>query len=325
MICPSCGREIPDDVDICPYCTASVKKRVDVKKIYIIALILVIVGASYATLAYASSTVPLTNIGSLSVSNNYEFVHVRGTVVDYPRVYESGYGVSELIITISDGTGELSVKIYRDLIKRVVEENKVPGMGDTVDAQGIFSYSTRKSLTINDVNNLKIIRGSYREMKISQIKSANPWSLSEGDRVWVKGNLTGVREYNFGYIATMDDSVDVVVPSAYTSLNIVGFKDLGSGIVKIYGTLEFYRSQEPSSSYETVNLSEVMKNPEAYNNTNIHIPWAEVIGKSEDNSTMIIQANETNITVYVGYGVKYYDPGEHVEVAGGQKQHNRKS
>ena len=316
MICPSCGREIPDDVEICPYCTANVKKRVQIKRIYVISLILILVGATYATLSYASSEVPVRSISSLTISDNYEFVHVRGTVTDYPLVYESEYGVSELIITISDGTGTLSIKIYRDLIKQVVDEHKVPGIGDVVDAQGIFSYSTRKSLTINEVNNLNVWGGSYDEMKISRISTASPWDLKEGTRIQVEGNLTGVREYSFGYIATMDDSLDVVVPRAYTSLNLIDMKDLGSGIVKVYGVLKFYRPYKPSSSYTTVNLSHVMKNPEAFNNTNIDVPWAVVLEKNEDTNTLMIQANGTSVGVYVGYGVKYYDLEEHVEVAG---------
>ncbi len=316
MICPSCGREIPDDVDICPYCTANLKRRVEIKKIYIIALILIVVGASYASLAYASSEIPITKISDLGIDDNYKFVHVRGVVVDYPRVYESEYGVSELLITISDGTDELTVKVYRDLINKVVDRNKVPGLGDTVDAQGIFSYTTRKTLTVNEVKNLKVIRGTYNPVSIRNIVNAAPWALREEMRVEVRGNITSVREYSFGYIATLDDLLDVVVPRSYVSLNLVDFGDMGSGIVKIYGVLKFYRPNEPSSSYQEVNLSKVMKNPENYNSTNVDIRWATVVEKNEDENTLIISANGTQVQVYVGYGVKYYAPGEHVEIAG---------
>lgn len=317
MICPSCGREIPDDVDICPYCTANVKSRIKIVKFYILAVILIIVGASYATLAYTSSEVPVVKICDLGIGDNYKFVHVRGEVADYPHVYESEYGVSELRITISDGTDELTIKIYRDLIGKMVEENKVPGIGDVVDAQGIFTYTTQKSLTINEAKNFRILsRGSFREMKVNEIASGNPWKFREGDRVWITGNITGVREYSFGYIARIDDSIDVVIPRSYSSLKIVDFRDMGSGVVKIYGVLKFYRSKEPTSSYQEVNLSAIMQNPEKYNGTNVNIRWAEVVEKNESGSTIKIDVNGTTIQVYVGYGVDYYDIGDHVEVAG---------
>ena len=316
MKCPSCGMEIPDDVEICPYCTANVKKRVRIKAIYVVALTLIIVSATYAIFAYTQSGVEISKIGSLSINENYNFVHVRGVVVSYPRTYDSNYGVTQLSFTIDDGTGQITVKIYRDLIPRVVEEHKVPGIGDVVDAQGTFSYGTRKSLTINNVDFLNIEKGKYRGVNLKDVAMASPWDFKNGELIYVEGNITSVKEYSFGYISSIDDSVDLLIPHAYTSLALVNLSKLGSGIARIYGSLEFYQPKDHSSDYIAVNMSEVMKDPEEYNKTNVFVEWAQVVDKDEDNSTIMVNDNGTNVTVYSSYGVKYYDVGDYVQIQG---------
>ncbi len=316
MKCPSCGMEIPDDSEICPYCTARVHKRIRIKTIYIVALALLVVAASYATLAFVASEVEISKIADLGLNDNYNFVHVRGTVVDYPRTYDTSYGVEQLSFRISDGTDTLLVKIYRDLVDRVVEENKVPGIGDEVDVQGTFTYGTSKGLIVNNVEFLRVSRVKFSEVPLSEIASASPWDFKNGDAVSVVANITGVREYSFGYIATMDDSLDVLIPRAYTSLSLLNLAELGSGVVRVDGTLQFYEPIKPSSDYVEVNMSEVMSNPGEFNNTNILVRWATVVSKDADSRTLVVNANGTNITVYSSRGVDYYDPGDHVEIQG---------
>ncbi len=322
MKCPSCGMEIPDDSEICPYCTARVHKRIKIRSIYIIALALLIVASSYAALAFVASEVEITKIADLGINDNYNFVHVRGTVVEYPRTYDTNYGVNELLFTISDGTGDIVVKIYRDLVDRVVYENKVPGIGDTVDVQGTFTYGTSKGIIVNNIEFLKVTKTSFRQVKLKALATASPWDFKNGDAVSVEGNITSVREYSFGYIASMDDSLDVLLPRAYSSLNLVSMNALGSGVVRVNGTLEFYEPIPPSSDYPEVNMSQVMQNPEEFNNTNVLVKWAEVLEKDENSRTILVRANGTNITVYSSRGVNYYDPGDHVEIQGKFTKYN---
>ena len=322
MKCPSCGREIPDDTTICPYCTANVKRRVRIKIIYIVAITLVIVSSFYAFLAYASPGVAITKIGNLGVEQNYNFVHVRGEVVDYPRVYEGDYGVTEVVFTVNDGTGDISVRIYRSLVEKAVEQGKIPGVGDTVDVSGTFSYSTRKSLTVNNIDLLKVMKEKFNPTSLDKIYESPPWALQENFGVTVTGNITGMREYSFGFIATIDEKVDFLIPRAYYSLNMINLKDISSGYVSVDGALQFYEPYTPSIHYPVMNLSEVMKNPEDYNNTNIKILWGEVMDKNEDKRILNVRDNNTNITVYVASGVKYYDVGDHVEIQGKFQYYN---
>ncbi len=315
MKCPSCGLEIPDDVEICPYCTAHVKRRVRIKSIYIVALVLIIVSATYATLAYADTGVPVRSISSLGVDDNYRFVHVRGTVVGYPYAYETPYGVTQIGFTISDGTGKLTVKIYSNQVQEAVRENKVPALGDKVDVEGTFSYSSRKSLSVNDVYLLNVHHQRYRDVDVHEIADASPWSFESYTAVSFTGNVTGVRQYSFGDIATVDGQVDYLIPRAYLSLHMLDLKKLASGKVKFYGSLLYYRPAKPSSEYQEVNLSKVMENPEAYNRTNIRVPWALVLARDVDNNMLTVSANGTNITVYTRYASKIY-VGSHVEIQG---------
>ena len=316
MRCPSCGKEIPDDATICPYCTADIKRRVRIKVIYIVAASLIIVSSFYAVLSYASPEVQITKIKDLGISQNYNFVHVRGNVVEYPRAYEGDYGVTEVVFTINDGTGDISVRIYRGLIDEAVKEKKIPGVGDTVDVSGTFSYGNKKALTVNNIQLLHVTRGKYESMPLERIHTASPWELKNGERVSVLGNITGMREYSFGFIGSIDDKVDLLIPRAYYSLNLLSLKELSSGYARINGTLEFYDSHTPSSKYAVLNLSEVMEKPDEFNNTYVRLPWAEVVDKDEDSNTMVVNSNSTNITVYVSSGVRYYGVGDHVEIQG---------
>ena len=324
MKCPSCGKEIPDDTIICPYCTANVKRRVRIKVIYIVAISLIIISSFYAYLSYASPEVEITKIKDLGIDQNYNFVHVRGKVIDYPRAYEGDYGVTEVVFTVNDGTGDISIKIYRGLINKAVEEKKIPGIGDEVDVSGTFSYSNKKTITVNNINLLHVIKGKFENMNLKEIYHASPWALKNGEMVSVAGNITGIHEYSFGFIASIDEKVDLLIPRAYYSLNLLNLKEFSSGFVRINGSLEFYEPKNPSSKYTTVALDRVMNNPEEFNNTNIRIAWAEVVDKNEDSNIIVVTSNNTNITVYVSSGVKYYQIGDRVEIQGKFQYYNGK-
>ena len=316
MKCPSCGLDIPDDSEICPYCTARIKKRIQIKTIYIIAITLALVSSGYLALAMVASEVEVVKISSLGINDNYNFVHVRGVVVDYPRTYDTSYGVTQISFTINDGTGDLTVKIYRDLVNAAVSQGKVPGIGDAVDVQGTFSYGTRKSIIVNNIEFLHVDRVSFKDVPSQKIAHGSPWDFHDGEAITTQGNITGIREYSFGYIATLDDSVDVLLPMAYSSLHMISTRDLGAGLIRIYGTMKYYQPVSPSDDYKVVEPTELINSPEKYNNTNVRIPWAEILEKDENKGIIKVNYNGTNITIYSSRGVSYYDPGEHVEVQG---------
>ncbi len=316
MKCPSCGQEIPDDVDICPYCTAHVRNRVRIKAIYAVALTLIIVASAYSFFAFAESEVPVSKIGDLGITQNYNFVHIRGTVVNYPKAYESNYGITQVSFTVDDGTGQITVKLYRDQIQRMEQEKKVPAIGDTVDAQGTFSYGTRKSLTINNIEFLKITHGKYHGLSLKKLATAPPWGFKNGELISVSGNITGVSEYSFGYIATIDDSVDLLVPQVYCGLKMVDIGKVSSGTVRFYGSLEFYQSKKQSSDYKAVEMREVMKNPESYNRTNVFVSWGEIKSIDSENGKIIVEQNGTEFTVYTYHSLKYLHVGDHVQLQG---------
>jgi DNA/RNA endonuclease YhcR with UshA esterase domain len=91
---------------------------------------------------------------------------------------------------------------------------------------------------------------------------------------------------------------------------------LGSGFVRIYGSLQFYRPIEPSSSYSVVDVPELVNNPEKYNGSYVRVPWAQVIQKDEEAKTIKVYSNGSYISVYVRDGVRYYDDGDYVEIQG---------
>ena len=315
MKCPSCGREIPDDVDICPYCTASIKHRVRIKTIYIVALSLIIIGSTYAVLAYTGGEIPITKIRDLGLTDNYNFIRLHGVVDGYPWVYENDYEVTSFRFKLNDGTGTITVKLYSNMIKRMLEYHKIPEMGDVVDIKGTYLYSSN-SIVLNNIDYLTIEKPTSRGMDTKHIVNSAPWDLKDGERIYVDGNITSVREYSFGFICSIDEKLDLLIPRAYYSLDILNLSSLGSGFVRIYGSLQFYRPIEPSSSYSVVDVPELVNNPEKYNGSYVRVPWAQVIQKDEDAKTIKVYSNGSYISVYVRDGVRYYDEGDYVEIQG---------
>ncbi len=315
MKCPSCGREIPDDSEICPHCTANVKHRVKIKTIYVIALSLIILASAYGVLAYFGGEIPVTKIKDLGLTDNYNFIRIHGKIVGYPWVYENDYKVTSFRFKVDDGTGTITVKLYGNVIKRMVEEGKIPAMGDVVDIKGTYMYNSN-SLVLNDVDYLIIEKPKSRAISIRNITSAAPWEYSTGERVNVAGNITSVREFSFGFICSLDDEFDVVIPRAYYSLNVLNLSALASGYVRIYGALQWYQPKAPTDTYRTLSISQLVSSPERYNGTYVHIPWATVVSRNLENSTIYVESNGSIVRVYVRYGIKYYAPGDHVEIQG---------
>ena len=315
MKCPSCGRDIPDDSEICPYCTASIKHRVRIKAIYVIALSLVILAASYGVLAYYGGEVPITKIKDLGLTDNYNFIRLHGKVEGYPWVYENDYQVTSFRFKLNDGTGTVTVKLYGNVIKRMVELHKIPAMGDTVDIKGTYMYSSN-SLILNNIDYLEIESPKHKGLNISDIINAAPWDYKNGAKVFVSGNITSVREFSFGFICTIDEKLDVLIPRAYYSLHILNISKMGSAYTQFYGALQFYQPVAPSDTYKVVNLPDLLSHPEAYNGTYIRITWARVMDRDLLTNTITVYSNGSSIPVYVRNGVKYYTPGTYVEIQG---------
>ncbi len=315
MKCPSCGKEIPDDSEICPYCTASIKHRVRVKSIYVAALVLLIIGASYGVLAYYGSEIPVTKIRDLGLKDNYNFIRIKGVVDGYPWVYENEYQVTSFRFKVNDGTGSITVKLYSGAIERMMALGNVPEMGDTVDIKGTYLYSSN-SIVVNNPEYMVVEKGDYREISLDELSSAPPWAFTQGEKVVVRGNITGVSGYSFGFICPMDEKVDILIPRAFYSLKILNLSDMGSSVISLYGSLEFYRPIQPSPSYQVVDLPYLLNHTEEFNGTQIRITWAQVLFKDEDSRTIEVESNGSRINVYVRRGVRYYDPGEYVEIQG---------
>ncbi len=315
MKCPSCGREIPDDSEICPYCTASIKHRVKIRTIYVIAISLAIIASAYGVLAYYGGEVPVTKIKDLGLTDNYNFIRLHGKVDGYPWVYENDYEVTSFRFKLNDGTGTVTIKLYGDVIKRMVEMKKIPAMGDTVDIKGTYMYSSN-SLILNNIDYLKIERPEHRSIRIDEVINAAPWYYKNGEDVFVDGNITSVREFSFGFICTIDEKFDVLIPRAYYSLGIMNMSDIGSSYVQFYGALQFYQPLQPSDTYKVVDLPNLMEKPSTYNGSYVRITWAKVIERNVLNNTIIVYSNGSSVPVYIRNGVKYYAPGDHVEIQG---------
>ncbi len=315
MKCPSCGREIPDDSEICPYCTASIKHRVKIRTIYIIAISLVVLASTYGVLAYYGGEVPITKIKDLGLTDNYNFIRLHGKVDGYPWVYENDYKVTSFRFKLDDGTGTVTIKLYGDVIKRMVNAHKIPAMGDTVDIKGTYMYSSN-SLILNNIDYLTIERPEHKEVSLKNIVEAAPWDYKNGEKVYVNGNITSIREFSFGFVCTIDEKFDILIPRAYYSLNVINMSEMGSSYVQFYGALQFYQPKQPSDTYRVVNLPDLLSNAESYNGTFIRVPWAKVVDRNLLTKTIIVYSNGSEIPVYVRNGVKYYTPGDHVEIQG---------
>ncbi len=184
--CPSCGRYVGPH-EACPYCGAHLSGRTSIRIVKIVAILLATVGLVFLWFAATRAEVPLIYIGQAGATMNMAYVRLEGHCTRAPSYDpESDY----LSFWIEDDTGEIRISAYRAETQQIIEQGRVPALGDLVEVAGTLRVrEDLLALTINVPGQLEITRAEPVERQIGTIVSEDQYL-----RVRVRGQVREVRD-----------------------------------------------------------------------------------------------------------------------------------
>ncbi|MBC8445853.1 MAG: hypothetical protein H8D74_01500, partial [Chloroflexi bacterium] len=184
--CPSCGR-YTGPYEACPYCGAHLTRRITVRIVKIAAIALATVGLAALWFAATRAEVPLIHIGQAGATMNMAYVRLEGHCTRAPSYDpESEY----LSFWIEDDTGEIRVSAYRAETRQIIEQGRVPALGDLVEVAGTLRVREDfLALTVNVPEQLEITRAEPVDRAIGTIVPEDQYL-----RVRVRGQVRQVYE-----------------------------------------------------------------------------------------------------------------------------------
>ncbi len=184
--CPSCGRYV-GPLHACPYCGSRMSGRMPIRVVKLAAIVLATVGLAVLWFAATRTEVPTVGIGRAGATMNLAYIRVEGRCTRVPS-YDPRTGY--LSFWISDETGELHVASYRAETQALIEEGRVPALGDHVAVAGTLRIRDDfRSLTVNAPEEVVIARA---EPETSSIGAIAPEQIYR--RVRVRGQVRQVVE-----------------------------------------------------------------------------------------------------------------------------------
>jgi len=184
--CPSCTRYV-GPYEACPYCGARMQGRVPMQLLKLAAALLATVGLFVLWYVATRVEVPTVAIGQVDAGMNLAYVRVDGRCTRSPSYDpQTGY----LSFWLGDGTGELRVASYRAGSQRLIEEQRVPALGDRIAVAGTLRVEDQlRTLTINAPEQLIISRDEPTERAMGSIRLADYYQ-----RIRVRGQVRDVRK-----------------------------------------------------------------------------------------------------------------------------------
>ena len=255
--CPSCGRYIGPH-QACPYCGTRLSGRVPLQAIKIAAILLATVGFAALWFAATRVKVPLVSIGQAGATMNMAYVRLQGhctRAASYDP--ESEY----LSFWIEDDTGEICVSVYRAETQQIIEEERVPALGDLVEVAGTLRVREDfLSLTLNVPEQLKITRAEPVDRAIGTIGPDDRYL-----RVRVHGQVRSIYEPYQGLtlITVRDGTGSIPVAVSEDLLALSGTSPtLSKGqAVEVVAAVSLYRDMPqlaPASAGDIVSLGETV-------------------------------------------------------------------
>jgi DNA/RNA endonuclease YhcR with UshA esterase domain len=212
--CPSCGRFV-GPYEVCPYCGARQAPRLSLRAVKWGAILLATVGLALLWIAAARAPLPHISIQQAAATMNFAYVEIAGQVVCSPAYNPDSRSLS---FTVDDGTGQMRVWAFRDVVDELRAAGRIPGLGDRVTVAGTLRVREEDvSLTLNVPEHLEIGRAAAEERAIGSITAADALR-----RVRVRGQVWDVREpYSGLTLITLRDAtgaVDVAVDASLRHL-----------------------------------------------------------------------------------------------------------
>ncbi len=137
-LCPDCGRYI-GPASRCPYCDGIASATVVRRRMKIAALTLVVAGLLFLYMMAVNREIKLVVINDITPMMNYAPVRIAGKVVRQPYVSKNDGVVNYLSFLVDDGTGSLRVSAQGDVAGKIINADKLPHKGDSIEVSGRLS------------------------------------------------------------------------------------------------------------------------------------------------------------------------------------------
>ncbi|MEE8389301.1 MAG: OB-fold nucleic acid binding domain-containing protein [Anaerolineae bacterium] len=255
--CPSCGRYVgPHSDRACPHCGARLTGRTSIRVVKIIAVLLATVGLAVLWFAATRAKVPSIQIGQVGATMNLAYVRLEGHCTRAPSYDPESETLS---FWIEDDTGEIRISAYRAETRHIIEEGRVPALGDLVEVAGTLRIREDfLSLTINVPAQLNITRAEPVDRQIGTIVPEDQYL-----RVRVRGQVREVYEPYDGLtlIAVRDETGSILIAVGEDLIALSGFfPTLSTGQpVEVVATVSLYGDTPqlvPASVADIVSLSQ---------------------------------------------------------------------
>ena len=255
--CPSCGRFV-GPYEVCPYCGARQAPRLSLRAVKWGAILLATVGLALLWIAAARAPLPHISIQQAAATMNFAYVEIAGQVVRSPTYNPDSRSLS---FTVDDGTGQMRVWAFRDVVDKLRAAGRIPGLGDRVTVAGTLRVREEDvSLTLNVPEHLDILRPTAEDRAIRSITADDALR-----RVRVRGQVWDVREpYSGLTLITLRDAtgaVDVAVDASLRHLTgDFSPPEVGQSL-EVTATVSLYRDTPqlvPSSVGDIVPLAETV-------------------------------------------------------------------
>ncbi len=236
--CSSCGRFI-GPYEACPYCGARQAPRVSLRAVKWAAILLATVGLALLWFVATRAPLPHISINQATSTMNFAYVEIAGQVVRGPTCNPDSQSLS---FTVDDGSGQMRVWAFRDVVEKLRAQGRIPGLGDHVVVAGTLrAREDDISLTLNVPEHLDVLRPEAEERTISSITADDVLQ-----RVRVRGQVWDIHEpYSGLTLITLRDAtgaIDVAVDSSLQWLT-GGLRPLEIGqSVEVIATVSLYRN-----------------------------------------------------------------------------------
>lgn len=167
-------------------------------------------------------------IGQIDSDLNYGYAWIDGTVSSGPTYRE--HPSKKLEFSVYDGTGEITIRFYGTKAQKLVDNGKVPAVGDEVEVFGqirVEDYGNQ--IRYPALDKFKLTRTEPKESTVSEVRSEF-FAGKKYQKVTTTGILTNLRAYGWMNIYKVEDpetgeSLEVFAPA--------GLEELGPAPPKI--------------------------------------------------------------------------------------------
>jgi len=211
--CPSCKRYI-GPLEVCWYCRHRVKKRPIVRLIKYGSVVGAVLGLVILQQIGASLGTPHVDISQLVKTCNFASIEISGRISQPVSFYPAEAGAERLSGTVTfivdDGTGVIDIKAYESVTRELIEDNKIPSLGDKVTLTGTLHIrGNKKSIILPSAAFLAMERIQPSiHTPMGDIAKSGEDAFDDLERVTVYGKVKTVRSGDRSVTVVLEDRYD---------------------------------------------------------------------------------------------------------------------